>query len=277
MPGWPNTSAVVSFICTVLQGAAALLYLGKEVLPWISARRQGIMGPLTLKRPFLFMGLILGSFITAGIGFWFVFHPPKAQNTAISALPSTSNNLPHPQATPKDNREAPPVAQRKQPTRPTTKSLAPLPAPQQPTYEQKCQGSACAQGPNSQAMFNQYGAPKLTITDDQKKAIQDAMTPYAGVRFEIGRNNSTEDSELYADRLKKALTDAGLVAVDDIHMTVFSYVPGGVFLHLSESGKLAASALANVMVLQGLEKDKVPAEMTNNANYDFMITVTPNR
>jgi hypothetical protein len=30
----------------------------------------------------------------------------------------------------------------------------------QPTYQQKCEGSACAQGPNSSATYNKYGAPK---------------------------------------------------------------------------------------------------------------------
>ncbi len=42
-----------------------------------------------------------------------------------------------------------------------------------PTYEQKCQGSACAQGPNSQATYNQYGAskPGPNILELTKKTV----------------------------------------------------------------------------------------------------------
>ena len=63
------------------------------------------MGPLTLRRPLLFVGLILGSFITAGIGFWFVFHPPHSQN-----LSTSKSNGPSPPAITPTKPASPPPA-----------------------------------------------------------------------------------------------------------------------------------------------------------------------
>jgi hypothetical protein len=102
------------------------------------------------------------------------------------------------------------------------------------------------------------------------------MLPYAGLSFEIARNKPTPDSELYAGRLKQALADAGLVLADNIVIFRFDAVPSGVSMFANESGINAAAALEKVLVAQGLAKDKVPIQPTNNPKYDFMITVTPN-
>jgi hypothetical protein len=85
---------IICFASTPAQGAAALLYIGKELWPWLKARKQGAMSPFTIRHPFLLVALICGSFITAGIGFWLVFHPPKptaAESTQVmnAAPPST--------------------------------------------------------------------------------------------------------------------------------------------------------------------------------------------
>lgn len=49
-----------------------------------------------------------------------------------------------------------------------------------PVQTQTCIGSACVQG-SGQAVLNQYGAPKLIMTDQQRDYIRDAMRPYAGM------------------------------------------------------------------------------------------------
>lgn len=50
----------------------------------------------------------------------------------------------------------------------------------QPTYEQKCEGSACAQGPGSQATFNQFGPPEAKIIGAIEK-VDDA----SGYKVEV--------------------------------------------------------------------------------------------
>lgn len=68
----------VSFCFCALQGIAAAVYLGKEIVQWARARRGGDMKPLTVHHPFWLLGLVAGCLLTAGLGFWFVFHPPTS-------------------------------------------------------------------------------------------------------------------------------------------------------------------------------------------------------
>jgi len=78
------------------------------------------------------------------------------------------------------------------------------------TYQQKCEGSACAQGPGSQATYNQYGAQKLVMTDSQCDAIRDAMKPYVGKTADIEADDVTDDSQTYAIKFAQCMRDAGM-------------------------------------------------------------------
>ncbi len=74
--GWHSALEVVCFTSTSLQGVAALLYIGKEYWQWHDARKDGAMNTFVIHRPFLLLALICGAFVTSGIGFWIIFHPP---------------------------------------------------------------------------------------------------------------------------------------------------------------------------------------------------------
>lgn len=68
----------IVFCGCALQGLAAAVYLGKETVQWLQARRTGEMKPLTVRHPFWLLGLVSGCLLTAALGFRFVFHPPQA-------------------------------------------------------------------------------------------------------------------------------------------------------------------------------------------------------
>jgi len=75
---------------------------------------------------------------------------------------------------------------------------APVHAPTQPpTYQQDCTGSACAQGPGSQATYNQYGAaePKITATAQVQQQTGKLTTPW-GTAFTISTNVSVQTGSL---------------------------------------------------------------------------------
>jgi len=169
-------------------------------------------------------------------------------------------------------------------TAPTRARLSTPPAPAvvpPPTYEQKCESSACAQGPNSQATFNEYGAPKLpVITDEQRDAIRDAMRPYAGIKISIFCHNATDDSSKYAEKLAGALKDAGMIIQGPLYgmqMPSSGAVPTGFSIIYTEDRIGPVSALCNVMA--GLHLVHTPIEGGRLADQQdrISITIAPNR
>jgi hypothetical protein len=66
-----------------------------------------------------------------------------------------------------------------------------------PKYEQKCEGSACAQGPGSQAIFNQYGSPLPRVSASAQKQIQTGKPemPWATI-FTISTNVLVKTGDL---------------------------------------------------------------------------------
>jgi hypothetical protein len=165
--------------------------------------------------------------------------------------------------------------------RPVQTVLASPQSPAQPTYgSQTCIGSACAQGPGSQATLNEFGAPKLVMTNDQRDAIRDAMRPFAGMVVEIMCNNATEDTMEYANQLSKALNDAGMKAGPPTSGILFSAqghaIPSGVMLTVGDDAIPAATALAQTMARAGLISKSIPADhATQKARFE--ITISPNR
>lgn len=151
-----------------------------------------------------------------------------------------------------------------------------------PVQTQNCVGSNCVQGPNYGPMtLNQYGAPKLLMTDDQRDQIRDAMTPFAGMVVRIICNDATEDSMAYANQLSKALNDAGLkVGQPDSAMAFSSpgtVIPSGVVITIGDDARAAATALGLAMLSSGLISKPIPATRNANDNAGFEIMITPNR
>jgi hypothetical protein len=114
---------VVLFICTVLQGIAAAVYVATLLIPWLIRKREGDVSPFVVKRPFLLAGLILGSFATAAVGFWFVFRPPAQKLTIAATMPPS-----RPVQTPIKPAEDAPIAATPKPARPTKSKPEPAPA-----------------------------------------------------------------------------------------------------------------------------------------------------
>jgi hypothetical protein len=200
-------SEILVFCFSGLQGLAAAIYIAKEIWGWLHVRKVG-KRKLVIHRPVLLIVLILGCLATAGVGFWLVFHPPtvglnSAQQSIGSANPSPQQKpkTPSPQALPTDI----PKETGKQPHRrkASAGSVAnlpntqPNPTPAQTTYEQKCDGSACAQGPGSQATFNQYGSslPKVTASAQRQVQTGKADAPWETV-FTISTNVLVQTGDL---------------------------------------------------------------------------------
>jgi len=78
-----------------LQGLAAAIYIGKEAFQWLLARKRGAMKPIMIHHPILLFVIIVSFFVTAAIGFWFVFHPP-VEKVAVSPKQSLPNPSPAP-------------------------------------------------------------------------------------------------------------------------------------------------------------------------------------
>jgi len=75
-----------------------------------------------------------------------------------------------------------------------------------PTYQQSCVGSACAQGPNSQATFNQFGPVQRHLTEVQKDALSRvSSTPSSDYFGIVDVSGDSEDVE-YAEEIKSVLT-----------------------------------------------------------------------
>jgi len=199
---------------------------------------------------------------------------PSPRPTAQSIVPgSTGTSQPALSLKTKPKEKQPP-----EPISPTPQSV---PAQQPPQVGSVDCGNAgiCAGVNNGVQQFNQFGAPKLVMTDAQRDAIRDAMNPYAGLKFTLMRHDATEDSMKYADQLKKALTDAGLVCIMDGSGTEFNggVVPSGVSLLIGADEFGAANSLGTAMQNSGLLKGKLPASKNDVRSNGFDVTVAPNR
>jgi hypothetical protein len=202
---------------------------------------------------------------------------PAAQTPSVAQKPSASIQSKQPKEHVKRktaSQEAPNT------TLPET-APAPAQALAQPTYgSQTCVGSACAQGTGSQATYNQYGAPKLLMTDEQRDTIRDAMKPFAGMTVTIACNNATEDTLTYANQLSKALNDAGLTA--GVPLSVIEIpppghvIPSGLQFEASDDLLSAAATLAHTMRRLGLITKPIPLERIPG-KAQFGITISPNR
>jgi hypothetical protein len=127
------------------------------------------------------------------MGFWFVFHPPKPVST-ISQTSSTGtqaqSQLSIPQIAIPEEVSTKKFKVEQHTTSKNSSTKIPQ-APQQPTYEQKCEGSACAQGPGSQATLINNGPPTPIISWEQDKIDKSAAGQYS-VRVSIRIKNDMQ-------------------------------------------------------------------------------------
>jgi len=101
---------------------------------------------------------------------WLKVRPNPPATAAIQNPPS--NPAPVPESRNTGTKDSAPSKPARAPKKSAKEKAGPTPSdtvqPQSrssspPTYEQKCENSACAQGPNSHAEFTQYGPPPPTV------------------------------------------------------------------------------------------------------------------
>lgn len=235
--------------------------------------------------------LIVGLFLVIGV--WQTkqiisrFTESSRETTALAQPTPAANSAPTPapqnQAPPTNPPPAPkqlrPILHKPKAAAPTTPAVVhPVPAitpeaapAQQPTYgPQTCVGSACAQGPGSQAILNQSGVPNMT--DEQQQAITEAMKPYAGITVDIGCDYTTCG---YAKKLAKALRDAYIVAADP-RPVILAGFPPGVSFSFNINRADAANTMALVMNKEHLIQLPVQVLRKETEPNYFGIIVLPN-
>lgn len=85
-----------------------------------------------------------------------------------------------------------------------------LEASKHPMYDQTCVGSACAQGVGANAVFNQYGAKKYYISDEQIGIMADGLKRFSGLTVELMCERSRKDIPVFREQLKRAFDKAGI-------------------------------------------------------------------
>lgn len=194
--------------------------------------KKGMVRPMSLRgsHPRLFVIYAILNLIMVAVvplGFWFVFHPPvssaaaqpqptsfpKSPDQPTSAAPQTEKRAllagdGHQKSNP-TRRTSKPTARPSPPTAAPLGSAAtsaPATAPvQQPTYQQKCEGSACAQGPGSQATYNQFGVRPREISDPD--AFSSCLRAVRGTLIISAAMNDNE-SNIYAGQWKSIFDNA---------------------------------------------------------------------
>jgi hypothetical protein len=188
---------------------------------------------------------------------------------ASSQVPSSQTPAPAP--SPKQEAPKKKAAARQQATSsgaPTQPHAAP---PQstpnsasQPTYQQQCVGSACAQGDHPTATYNQFGAPKLIMTDAQRDAITSSMKKFSGMKVWVGNNVGEPDVEQYAKQLVLGLQNAGLIVdhSEAIQEEMLGARESGISFVTTKNLLNVASVLAQAMKDAGLITNPVPTTVS---------------
>lgn len=145
------------------------------------------------------------------------------QNTSIQGVQDTTSG--RSAATP---HKSAPISASKPKTEPNTSTPPP------PTYGQKCEESACAQGPGSQATYNQYAPPPATITISgiNQIAASSGARPRASVTFYTDKQDDAGQFEIVCDRACTPVdicrligSNASVLATvsDDVHLAEFLF------------------------------------------------------
>lgn len=151
---------------------------------------------------------------------------------------------------------------------------------QQSYGPQTCVGSACAQGPGSQATFNQFGPPRLEMTSAQRETIRDAMKPYAGTTARIMTSTNDDDAKQFGTQLVGALQDANLSVThkEAGSMVVEGAKPFGISINFSEDHQPAAIALEKEILKLGVRPAMTLYKRPQDIGLSFLtIVVQPTR
>jgi len=116
------------------------------------------------------------------------------------------------------------------------------------------------------------------MTDTQHDAIRDAMKSYTGTSFWMVSADATPDSLAYADKLRDALTGAGLVCANDSRNSHWSIaIDPGVSIYYSTGGKKIVDKLVEVLNTSGALKETPTFHEKEGTSTMIQIFVTPNR
>lgn len=128
--------------------------------------------------------------------------------------------------------------------------------------------------------INQYGPPRLLMTDDQELAVTKVMRLYAGSKFKIIINQMTsdQDSSNYAEKLRNALLNAGMVCTGYGNTVIISSppIPPGISMVVRSDNEYVMNALKNVLEETGFPKELISAKAIETPSDTLEITITPN-
>jgi hypothetical protein len=141
----------------------------------------------------------------------------------------------------------------------------------------------CAGINNGAQVVNQYGPPKMVMTDAQRDAIRDAMGQFVGIEVTIICDNPTDDSMAFANQLAKGLGGAGITVNGPFGAMGLpspgSSIPSGISLTIGENRLNAATVLATTLHNLGLAPNfPIPATRASPDKPDELdILIVPNR
>jgi len=157
----------------------------------------------------------------------------------------------------------------------------PLAGQQQPSATVDCNGNVgnCAGVNTGQQIINQFGPPKLEITDGQRDSICGMMKQFAGTEVDLKVSLQTPDSGQYGRQLQSALECAGLkVTSIQAYFLIVTGAPPGVSFSLSDVSNPAAQQLGRAMRIAGVANAPIPAQIVPQAGKAaFSIFVEPTR
>lgn len=188
----PKASIVASYICIVL--AFLLLF-------------AFVVGEAKIKtskcpRIYMFLTALLLAIPLGLYALWLT--PPAAPHRQIIAVANAAN----PQSSDNSANQLPVAT--KAASHPAQVPAAVVTANAAPIYSQKCEGSACAQGPNSQATYNQYGPPKYRVDLAVGVSLTKGLSPLAGKRIGIFISSTSENATKAGNIFVKSAGDAGM-------------------------------------------------------------------
>jgi hypothetical protein len=152
-------------------------------------------------------------------------------------------------------------------------------------YEQKCEGSACAQGPGSTATYNQYGARELKLSSPQGDSIASAMGKFSGMKIYINCEAQTPDIEPFTQEILRALGKDGAGMDVSFSPPCAGMLMGpqneipypGISMAVGPECSSMANALADELDKVKILDKRMPIQVMPDMRNLCSLTVRPNR
>ena len=208
-----QSAAIILFWAQVVSGIAAAIFIAQ--FAYGQGKRVGRVDLTSFlsSHPRWIIGLIAFSLTCGIVGLWLTYRIPRAEKAA--PCPTVSANRNQPTASqnsgrPKATKQSPNRIGQQENLSALSTKVADLPSnpKTQPTYEQKCEGSACAQGPGSLATLNQYGPRRRELSGNQVETFTNALRGVQGSITVLGAA-STDDITPLISSICNAATNAG--------------------------------------------------------------------